>query len=57
MQALVRRLHRLLPIAAPDPKIVKAKRGQVVLQQIRIETILVEGEPSAGSCGCDCGRD
>ena len=31
MQAIVRRLHRLLPIATPDPKIVMAKKGQMVL--------------------------
>jgi len=31
MQALVRRLHRLLPIATPDPKIITARKGQVVL--------------------------
>lgn len=31
MQALVRQLHRLLPIATPDPKIVKARKGQTVL--------------------------
>ena len=31
MQAIVKILHRLLPIATPDRKIVKAKRGQVVL--------------------------
>jgi len=31
MQTLMRRLRRLLPIATPDPKIIEAKRGQVVL--------------------------
>lgn len=31
MSPLVRQLHRLLPIATPDPKIVTARKGQVVL--------------------------
>jgi hypothetical protein len=31
MQTIVRRLHRLLPIATPDPKIIAARKGQVVL--------------------------
>ena len=31
MQTIVRQLHRLLPIATPDKKIIKAKKGQTVL--------------------------
>ena len=31
MQAIVKTLHRLFPIATPDKKIIEAKGGQVVL--------------------------
>ena len=38
-------------------RLLAQAREQLALQQIHIETILVEDQPPGGSCGCSCEHD